>query len=432
MDDIFETRLKNYKDKEQDDLNIENFKLLSDPNKDEYENIPLTMKEHSLKKSSSYVSLNNIHLGLNLEEAKKSSNDFNFSQQTNSVNTSYLFNNNINFTTLNEGSKIDILSNEKEKNSKSSLPQLYSKNFSNLIKSNDFSPDLGKYDKKIIFNLNNKVKELEKKFIRALNYYYQMENIYLSEIKKKGDLEAKLNKNIKEMNICRNNYDKTQQTNIAINNSLQSTRNEIDRLVQIIKEEQEIKLKKQEEYNNRLIEDEKERKKLGSIIKMNERQISILEEKLNYSKLTQTIKIQKYKEMTKFEKTSQNYEQLMEKSLEIEKLKDIIKDLQIEVDNLQKDLKQGKQDKNKLIEEIKLKNRKKKFNIDNINLLHKTIEQQKEDEYLNFNLLKSKNMIIKDMNNRANGFVLVPHYSLPKNIRINSAKKSKNFNKNIF
>lgn len=432
MDDIFETRLKNYKDKEQDDLNIENFKLLSDPNKDEYENIPLTMKEHSLKKSSSYVSLNNIHLGLNLEEAKKSSNDFNFSQQTNSVNTSYLFNNNINFTTLNEGSKIDILSNEKEKNSKSSLPQLYSKNFSNLIKSNDFSPDLGKYDKKIIFNLNNKVKELEKKFIRALNYYYQMENIYLSEIKKKGDLEAKLNKNIKEMNICRNNYDKTQQTNIAINNSLQSTRNEIDRLVQIIKEEQEIKLKKQEEYNNRLIEEEKERKKLGSIIKMNERQISILEEKLNYSKLTQTIKIQKYKEMTKFEKTSQNYEQLMEKSLEIEKLKDIIKDLQIEVDNLQKDLKQGKQDKNKLIEEIKLKNRKKKFNIDNINLLHKTIEQQKEDEYLNFNLLKSKNMIIKDMNNRANGFVLVPHYSLPKNIRINSAKKSKNFNKNIF
>ena len=315
---------------------------------------------------------------------------------------------------------------------KSSLPQLYSKNFSNLIKSNDFSPDLGKYDKKIILTLNNKVKELEKKFIRALNYYYQMENIYLSEIKKKGDLEAKLNKNIKEMNICKNNYDKTQQTNIAINNSFQSTRNEIDRLVQIIKEEQAIKLKKQEDYNNRLIEEEKERKKLGGIIKINERQISILEEKLNYSKLTHTMKIQKYKEMTKLEKTGQNYEQLMEKSLEIEKLKDTIKDLQVEVDNLQKNLKQGKQNKNKLIEEIKLKNRKKKFNIDNINLLHKTIEQQKEDESLNYNLLKSKNMIIKDMNNRANGFVLVPHYSLPKNIRINSAKKSQNFNNNIF
>ena len=163
---------------------------------------------------------------------------------------------------------------------------------------------------------------------------------------------------------------------------------------------------------------------MGNIIKINERQISILEDKLNYSKLTRSMKIQKYKEMSKFEKTTSNYDKLMEKSLEIEKLKDTIKELQLEVDNLQKDLKQGKQDKNKLIEEIKLKNRKKKFNINNINLLHKTIDQQKEDENLNFKLLKSKNMIIKDMNNKAKGFFLVPHYSLPKNIRINSAKKS--------
>ena len=192
MNDIFETRIKNYKDREQDDLKIQNFKLLSDPNKDESETIPLTMKKYPLKKSSSYVSLNNIQLGLNLEETSKNSNGFNFTPQTNSVNTSYLFNNNINFTTLNEGSKKNLLSNEKEQNNKSSLPQLYSKNFSNLIKSNDFSPDLGKYDKKIILTLNNKGKELEKKYIRALNYYYQMENIYLSEIKKKGDLEVKL------------------------------------------------------------------------------------------------------------------------------------------------------------------------------------------------------------------------------------------------
>ena len=112
MNDIFETRIKNYKDREQDDLKIQNFKLLSDPNKDESETIPLTMKKYPLKKSSSYVSLNNIQLGLNLEETSKNSNGFNFTPQTNSVNTSYLFNNNINFTTLNEGSKKNLLSNE--------------------------------------------------------------------------------------------------------------------------------------------------------------------------------------------------------------------------------------------------------------------------------------------------------------------------------
>ena len=430
MDDIFETRIKNYKDNEQDDLNIENFKPLSNQNKDDSITDPLTMnlQKFTLKKSASYVSPN-YNKDINIEEVKRNSKDFKSTYKTNSVNSTYLFNNNINFTTLNEGHKNNFPNknniNEKVNNIKP-FPQLYSKNFSNLINSNDFTPNLAKYDKKIIITLNNKAKELESKLMKALNYYYQMENIYLNEIKKKGETEKKLNKSIKETNVYRAEFDKTREINIAINNSLLSSRNEIDRLVQTIKEEQQIKLKKQEEYNKRLIKEENERKKLGNIIKINDRQISILEEKLNYSKLSHTMKVERYKEMTKFEKTEENYENLMKKNQEIEKLKNTIKELQNEVTNLQKELKKGKEDKKKLIDEIKLKERKKKFNNDNINLLHKTIEKQKEDETLNNNILRSNNMIIKNMNNRANGFLLVPHYSLPKNIRINSAQKSKN------
>ena len=81
--------------------------------------------------------------------------------------------------------------------------------------------------------------------------------------------------------------------------------------------------------------------------------------------------------------------------------------------------------KEKLLSEIKLKERKKKFNNDNINLLYKTIDQYNEDEHFNRNILKAKNLIIKNMYDRANGNVKIPHYSLPKNIRINSAQKSK-------
>ena len=60
MDDIFETRIKNYKDNEQDDLNIENFKPLSNKNKDDSITDPLTMnlQKFTLKKSASYVSPN--------------------------------------------------------------------------------------------------------------------------------------------------------------------------------------------------------------------------------------------------------------------------------------------------------------------------------------------------------------------------------------
>ena len=426
--DIFETRIKNYKEKEQNNLKIENFKPLSIENRDEISSVPFNMKfpKLTLKKSASYISLNNKP-SLNNEENKKTNNDFN--HKTSSVNSSYLFNNNINFTTLNESFKNDLLSNKKNTNEKekniNSLPQLYSQNFKSLINSNDFFLDLGKYDKKIILTLKRKVKEIENKFIRALNYYYQMENLYLREIKEKADTEKKLKKNTKELNIYKSEYDKTRETNIALNNALLSSRNEIDRLVQTIKNDQQIKLQQNSEYNNSLIKEEKERKKLGNIIKINDRQITILEEKLNYSKLSHTMKVERYKEMSKNIKTETNLENLMKKNEEIQKLKNIIKDLQKEVEELEKERKKGNVEKKKLMDQIKLKGRKKKFNNDNINLLYKTIEKQNEDESINTNLVRSKNLIIKNMNNRANGFFIMPHYSLPKNIRINSAQKSK-------
>ena len=126
MDDIFETRIKNYKDNEQDDLNIENFKPLSNKNKDDSITDPLTMnlQKFTLKKSASYVSPN-YNKNVNIEEVKRNSKDFNITHKTNSVNTTNLFNNNINFTTLNEGNKNNFHNknnmNDKENNIKSFL-----------------------------------------------------------------------------------------------------------------------------------------------------------------------------------------------------------------------------------------------------------------------------------------------------------------------
>jgi hypothetical protein len=167
MDDLFKTRIINNENKEQDELKIENFKPLSDLIKTDLLLQPSTMnnKKVTLKKSSSYSSFNN-NQEVNLEQTKKSFHDFDVYQKTNSLNTSKLFNNNINFTTINESAKINLFAkknniNGKDNdndNNKSSITQLYSKNFAHLMKMNDFSFDIGKYDKKIILNLNNKVK----------------------------------------------------------------------------------------------------------------------------------------------------------------------------------------------------------------------------------------------------------------------------------
>ena len=428
MEDIFKTRIKNYEDKEQEKLKIENFKPLSDLKKSDFSLHPLTMnnKKFKLKKSSSYVSLNNIE-GIDLEQTKKS-----FLNKTKSLNSSNIFSNNFNFTTLNEAINNNSFSkkdNKKENNdnNKSNNTQLYSKNFNNLIKINDFNFDSLKYDKKIILTLNNKVKELENKFILVLKYYYQVENLYLAQCKKKADLEIKLNIINKELNGVKNEYEKRRQKNVELNNVLLNSKNEINRLIKEIKEEQKFKMEKQQEYNEILLKEEKEKEKLKSEIKINERQINILEEKINYSKLSHTDKLKKYKEKMQLEnKNDTHYENIVKKNGEIFILKNTIKELQLEVDNLQKEQKKGLKDKDKLISEIKLKERKKKFNNDNIHLLYKTIDQQNEDEHFNRNILKAKNLIIKNMYDRANGNVIMPHYSLPKNIRNNSAQKSKN------
>ena len=439
MDDLFKTRIINNENKEQDELKIENFKPLSDLIKTDLLLQPSTMnnKKVTLKKSSSYSSFNN-NQEVNLEQTKKSFHDFDVYQKTNSLNTSKLFNNNINFTTLNESAKINLFAKKNNingkdndnNNNKSSITQLYSKNFAHLMKMNDFSFDIGKYDKKIILNLNNKVKEIENKLILSLKYYYQMENLLLDQSKKKSDLENKLNIINKEMNDLRGEYEKSRQKNVELNNALLNSKNEINRLIQEIKEDQKLKMKKQQEYNDILKKEEIENEKLKSEIKINERQINILEEKINYSNLSHTAKVQKYKDMMKMEKTTENYQNLMKKNAEILLLKNTIKELQLEVDNLQKDLKKGKKDKDKLMSEIKLKDRKKKFNNDNISLLYKTIDQQNDDENFKYNILKSNNLIIKDLYEKINGNAKKPHYSLPKNIRINSAQKSKN-NENI-
>ena len=436
MEEIFKTRLKNIEKKEQEDLKIENFKPLADLKKSDLSLQPLTMsnKKFKLKKSSSYVSIFNN--GINLEQTKKSFNDVNLSYRTNSINSSNIFSTNLNFTTLNEGIKNNSyeknnIKNESNDINKSINSQLYSKNFNNLIKINDFNFDSLKYDKKILSTLNNKVKELEDKFILVIKYYYQVENLYLSQCKKKSELEIVLNIVNKEMNGVENEYEKTRQKNIELNNALLNTKNEINRLIKEIKEEQKLKINKQEEYNDFLLKEEKEKEKLKSELKINERQINILEERINYSNLSHTDKLKKYQEKMKLENTNDTkYENLMKKNGEIFILKNTIKELQLEVDNLQKELKNGQKDKEKIISEIKLKERKKKFNNDNINLLYKTIDQYNEDEHFNRNILKSKNLIIKNMYDRANGNVNIPHYSLPKNIRINSAQKSKN-NENI-
>ena len=441
MENYFEDIEKKQLEKEQENLRIENFRPLSNSisGRNKLNDKPLFIipKKRLIKKSVSSIFPSMEAKNNNNFNNNKDNNEFNSTNKTNSLNLTSLFNKDIKFTTLNENeSTFNFFAYNNKNNYKTIEPikypllndinsqqKLLSKNFANLIKTNDFSPNLGKYDKKIILTLNQKCKEIENKYIKALKYYYQMENIYINEEKKKKDSEIKLNNSIIELNALKNKYEKMRLNNIHLNNALVNARNEIDRLNIVIRNDQKDMIKKQDELNSNLKLEENKRIKLRNIIKINERQMSILQEKINDSSLSRTMKLKKYKMMKKFMENGINKDDEREKDEEIYRLKSLIEDLQNQVKDLQKDLKKDKDNKKELLESLKNKGRQHRFNNDNINLLFKTIEKQEEEGLINFNLIKSKNMIIKNMKDRYNGVNNIPHYSLPKNIRINSTEK---------
>ena len=446
------------KEKERENLNYENLLPLNNKigrNKliiKSFHIVDKVKKEPLKKSSSSILPSINTNISLNKNNTINNNNniindEFNSTNKTNSLNIS-LFNKDIKFTTLNENN-LNILSyNNKVKNyinqnkyntiidinkdnnrypllnNINSQQKLLSKNFQNLINSNDFVPNLGKYDKKIIISLNQKCKELENKYLKALKYYYQMENIYINEEMKKKDSEIKLNNSIKESNLLKNKYERMKQDNIHLNNALVNTRNEIDRLNIVIKKDQKDMIKQQDEYNKQLKIEENKRTKLRGVIKMNERQISILEEKINDNGLSHSMKMKKYNQKKKLgNRYFDDIDDENQKDEEIKKLKYTILDLQNQVLDLEKNLNKNRENKRELLDTIKLKKKQEKFNEDNINILFDTIEKQQKDGLIDLNLIKSKNSIIKSLKEKEDGINNIPHYCLPKNIKIKHINK---------
>ena len=264
LDNIEKIKLE----KEQESLKIENFRPLSNSNQGRNKFIKksfVIVEKKPLKKSISSIfpkmeEKNSYNIVQN--QNPNNTNELNSTNKTNSlINITSLFNKDINFTTLNEHNlnltrnkfqTIDTNNRYPILNNINSEQRLLSKNFSTLMKTGDFTPNLGKYDKQIIEKLNLKCKELENKYIKALKYYYQMENIYINEEKKKKDSEIKLNNSIIESNLLKKNYEKMRQDNIHLNNALVNARNEIDRLNVVIREDQKDMIKKQDEFNQQL------------------------------------------------------------------------------------------------------------------------------------------------------------------------------------
>ena len=243
-------------------------------------------------------------------------------------------------------------------------------------------------EKMMISKLTKRSKKLEKRYQELIINYYDKENNYLSLEKARKEYEKLINDSIKEKKEAETNLNNLDNNNQALIVSISSSRKEIERLIDVIKESQ-LNMKKQlEEYNNILLNEEEKRKKIINSIRSIEKQINIFREKIeeNEGKYSNN----NYKNQNNITNRKLNEEI----DIKINKKKEYIIQLQKQLEEL-KIIDQAKQkEKNELLQKIKEKNDDKKNNIKIRDKIFKQLETQERNNKWNEQSIKIRDNII--------------------------------------
>ena len=249
-------------------------------------------------------------------------------------------------------------------------------------------------NKKIIDKLSTKLKDLEKKYINALSNYQEKKFLCQNAIKMKKEYDNLYFDNISEMNLIKEKTEEIQAENKILEDALFNTRNEIDRLIKVQKEDKNNMDKLKEEFENRKIKEENEREKLKEIIKINEKTIENLHEKNN-----EIDERNKAKEELMQYRFGINLGSLegsdQQKDFQIKKMKDIVLTLQLKISNLKKEISNNSEEMAKLKKVLNYRNIKEESQRININNLFYMVEENEINAHKNNIILKKKNEIIK-------------------------------------
>ena len=243
-------------------------------------------------------------------------------------------------------------------------------------------------EKMMISKLTKRSKKLEKRYQELIINYYDKENNYLSLEKARKEYEKLINDSIKEKKEAETNLNNLDNNNQALIVSISSSRKEIERLIDVIKESQ-LNMKKQlEEYNNILLNEEEKRKKIINSIRSIEKQINIFREKIEENE--GKFRIDNYKNQNNITNRKLNEEI----DIKINKKKEYIIQLQKQLEEL-KIIDQAKQkEKNELLQKIKEKNDDKKNNIKIRDKIFKQLETQERNNKWNEQSIKIRDNII--------------------------------------
>ena len=348
---------------------------------------------------------------------KRQSNSESQIQMNNSTNAnSNIINNNINnsqkTTTLNL-SKIQYKDGFILKDASNSNPGfgLWSiKNEKNqpktIIEENtiqNYDESVNSTDKKLIEELKFKCNDLEKKLQNALYQYYEKENYVRNSERMKEEFEELIHKNIEEKNFLVKENKNLEISLTHYSNALSNAKNEIERLNKIIIEQKKYILNKKEKFNEVINNEKKLQEELKNNIKILENKINEMEKNNNNFKLHK----KKFKRINLFGNfvndfdDNENEDSENKIQFQINKMKKIILDGQIEILELKNKLKKLENDKNTMKDIINFKNKKNDFQKNNLINLYQIIENQNQKQMFSNYLLKVKNKQLKNLRNKS-------------------------------
>ena len=243
-----------------------------------------------------------------------------------------------------------------------------------------------KKNKKIMEKLNNKIKDLEKKYMKALSNYQEKKNICENTIKEKKAIEQIINDNKNEIELIKQKTKDMDAENAIVEQYLTNSKNEIERLLNVMREDEKNMAQLKIEFEQRLKKENEEKIRLKEIIKEKEEQILLLQEQNKNILTTNSF----------FEEEATNNE--TKKDFEIKKLKEMILNLQIKISGLKKEINNNNKEKQKLDKILQYKNIKDEYQKLNISNLFLAVEENERNEQRKNDILKSQNEIIKNLN----------------------------------
>ena len=240
-------------------------------------------------------------------------------------------------------------------------------------------------NKKLMEILNNKLNDLEKKYMQALSKYQEKRQLCENAIKMKKEYENMLENNNKEIEMIKLKTKEIDNENKKVEETLNNTKIEIERLLNVMKEDDKNMEILKLEFEQRLKKEEDEQNKLREIIKEKEEQILNLQEQ------------------TKFITTNTVFEEEIvggesRKDFEIKKLKEMILNLHIKISGLKKEIKNNNDEMQKLNKVLRYKNMRDEYQRLNINNLFYAVEEYDQNEKRKNILLKNQNEAIKNLN----------------------------------